>query len=283
MKKWMKWTGIVLGGLTGLVLLAGMALYPVGMKKLTRTYPTIPVAQVSVPTDAAAIARGKHIATIWACIRCHGDHLGGSLITHDPIDGYVPLLGTIPAPNLTAGQGGIAQAYTDVDWVRAIRHGVKRDAHGEVFMYDYSTMSDGDLGDLIAYLKQLPPVDSAQSALRYGPLLPILPALGWFTPAAAMIDHNASPPPSPTPGATRKYGKYLAALCAGCHDAGMVGPVRGQYTQAEFISAIRTGLLPNGTQVGRAMPPSIYGEMNDTELAALWLYLQNPPAAQAQK
>jgi len=39
MKKIMKWTGIVLGGLISLALLAGLARYPSGMEKLTRSYP----------------------------------------------------------------------------------------------------------------------------------------------------------------------------------------------------------------------------------------------------
>jgi cytochrome c553 len=258
-----------------LPVLAGLVLYPIGMKKLHQTYPNLTVETLTIPTDAQAVARGRHIATIWACTRCHDDNLGGSLITQDPIEGYVPLFGTIPAANLTSGKGGIAQSYTDADWVRAIRHGVKPNGHSEIFMYDDSTMSDRDLGDLLAYLKQLPPVDSAQPALRYGPLLPILPALGLFTPAAETIDHNAPHPAAAVAGATKEYGKYLSALCAGCHDAGMVGPVRGKYAQADLPRAIRTGVLPNGTPIGRAMPPSIFGAMTDTELTALWLYLQN--------
>ena len=38
MKKFMKWTGIVLGGLLVLSALAGLVLYPIGMKK---TYPDV--------------------------------------------------------------------------------------------------------------------------------------------------------------------------------------------------------------------------------------------------
>ena len=61
-----------------------------------------------------------------------------------------PFLGTIPASNLTSGKGGIAKSYSDADWIRAIRHGVKPDSRVEILMYDYSTMSDRDLGALIA-------------------------------------------------------------------------------------------------------------------------------------
>ena len=187
MKKIMKWTGIVLGGLVGLTLLSGMALYPVGMKKLTKTYPNIAVETVNIPTDPDAIARGRHVSIIWACTKCHGADLSGRLITNDPIEGSIPLMGSIPTSNLTSGEGGIARSYTDADWVRAIRHGVMQDSQVEIFMFDYSTMSDQDLGDLIAYLKQIPPVDTNYPVMSYGPLIPIVLAVGLFTPAAEMI------------------------------------------------------------------------------------------------
>lgn len=281
MKKILKWSAIALVVLIALTLLASVALYSSGMQKLTRTYPNIAVEQVKISTDADAIARGKHIASIWACTRCHGDNLGGTVITSDPIDGYVPILGTIPASNLTSGKGGIAKSYTDADWVRAIRHGVKLNGHVEIFMYDYSTMSDRDLGDLIAYLKQISPVDSNQPALTYGPILPIAQAVGVFTPVAELIDHSAARTAEPVPGAIKEYGKYLSALCTACH-GGLVAPIQGKYKQEDFVRTVRTGVLPNGTQIGRAMPPSNYGAMNDTELTALWLYLQSPPTSQAR-
>jgi mono/diheme cytochrome c family protein len=275
MKKILKWTAIAFVVLISLTLLASVALYSIGMERLTRSYPNITVEQVKIPTDADAIARGKHIATIWACTRCHGNNLGGTVITSDPIDGYVPILGTIPASNLTSGKGGIGKSYTDADWMRAIRHGVKPNGHIEIFMYDYSTMSDHDLGDLLAYLKQISPIDSNQPALSYGPILPIAQAVGVFTPAAERIDHSAQHVADPVPSDTKGYGKYLSAICTACHGAGLVAPLRGNWRQEDFVRLLRTGALPNGSQIGAAMPVSIYREMNDTELTALWLYSQS--------
>ncbi len=282
MKKILKWTTIALVVLIGLILLASVVLYSTGMEKLTRPFPNIPVEAVSIPTDSDAVARGKHIATIWACTKCHGANLSGTLITHDPIEGTFPILGTIPASNLTSGKGGIAQSYANADWVRAIRHGVKPNGRVEIFMYDYSAMSDRDLGDLIAYLKQIPPADSDDPEKNYGPIIPIAPAIGIFTPVAELIDHGAPRVADPVPSATEEYGKYLSALCADCHGTSLVAPLRGKWKQADFVRAVRTGVLPNGRQIGPAMPSSIYGETSDTELAALWLYLQNLPSSQAR-
>lgn len=282
MKRILKWTGIVLGGLIGMTLLAGLALYPVGMRKLTRTYPNIAVETVNIPTGADAVARGRHIATIWACTKCHGADLSGTLITNDPIEGTIPILGTIPASNLTSGKGGIAKSYTDTDWVRAIRHGVKPDSRVEIFMYDYSIMSDQDLGDLIAYLKQIPPVDTSFPEMRYGPLVPIVSEVGLFTPAAEQINHGAPRPAEAAPGATKEYGGYLSAICAGCHGKS-IARVLEKWNQEDFIRAFQTGVLPNGKHLGPTMSSKTFSEMNDMELTALWLYFQSSPPVLSQK
>jgi mono/diheme cytochrome c family protein len=275
MKKFIKWTSIVLGGLFVLVAVAGLVLYPIGMKKLNQTYPNLAMETVNIPTDAEAVARGKHIATIWACTRCHGDNLSGTMIPNDPLSGIIPLLGTIPAPNLTSGTGGIASSYTDTDWVRAIRHGVMPEGSGEVLMFDYSTMSDQDLGDLIAYLKQLPPVDANYPEMKDGPVLPIVAAAGLLPPAAEQIDHKATRPASPTPGATVAYGRYLSAVCIACH-GNSIGNVVKNWKEDEFIHTFQTGVLPDGKQFGPTMSSSTFREMTDTELTALWLYFTNP-------
>ena len=54
-------------------------------------------------------------------------------------------------------------------------------------------------------------------------------------------------------------------------------------SQEDFIRALRAGVLPDGKKLSPAMPLKTYGEMNDTELAALWLYLQSSPPLKSQK
>ena len=274
MKKFIQWTGIVLGGLFVLIAVAGLVLFPIGMKKLDQTYPNLAVETVNIPTDANAIARGKHLATIWACTRCHGEDLSGTMITNDPLSGMLPLLGTISAPNLTSGKGGVASSYTDTDWVRAIRHGVMPEGSGEVLMFDYSTMSSQDLGDLIAYLKQIPPVDTNYPEMSDGPILPIVAAAGLLPPAAEKIDHNAPRPAEPTSGATVEYGRYLSAVCTPCHGNG-IGSIVKNWKQDEFIHTLKTGVLSDGKQLGPTMSSNTFREMTDTELNALWLYFTN--------
>ncbi len=163
MRNFMKWAGVLFGGLIVLAVATGLALYPIGMRQLNRSDPGVSVEAIAVPNGADAVARGKQVALARACDECHGANLSGKLLAD------VPIVGTIPASNLTSGKGGIAKRYSDADWIRAIRHGVKPDGRSEFFMYDYSTVSDQDLGALIAYLKQVPPVDSDYPAMRVGP------------------------------------------------------------------------------------------------------------------
>lgn len=277
MKQIVKSTGIVLGVLMSLALLVCVVLYFIGMEKLNRSYDDIQVEAVNIPSESDAVARGRHIAVVWECTKCHGADLSGMLLADDPF------VGTIPASNLTFGKGGIVGSYTDADWIRAIRHGVKPNGRGEILMHDYySTMSDRDLGDLIAFLKQIAPVDSDYPSMHIGPLFAIATAVGLFTPAAELIDHGAPRPVDPPRGITKEYGRYLSVLCTHCHSENFGGKL-GKWTQDDFVRAVRTGVLPDGKKMGKAMSLPSYGEMNDIELAAVWLYLQNLQSVRAQK
>ena len=72
-----------------------------------------------------------------------------------------PAIGKVVASNLTSGKGGVGSAYTDQDWARAIRHGIRPDGTPLLFMpsTEFYFLSDEDLGAVIAYIKSAPPVD----------------------------------------------------------------------------------------------------------------------------
>jgi hypothetical protein len=109
---------------------------------------------------------------------------------------------------------------TDADWVRAIRHGVSHDGHPLFIMpsRNFYSFSDEDLGQIIAYLKQAPPVDRTVNDRSTTLRGRILSAVGVFGDLidAEIIDHMAARPVAPPPGATVEYGKYLADTF-GCH------------------------------------------------------------------
>lgn len=160
--------------------------------------------------------------------------------------------------------------------------------------YQYTRYSDEDLRAMIAYLKSLAPVDNVQPAPQVGPLGRILLTVGALPPLPVeRIDHNAPRPVAPAEGATADYGEYLVngAACAECHGAELAGGQAspedppgpnltpegrlGDWTQADFFSTIRTGVRPDGTALHEFMPWYVYRDMTDTELEAIWHYLDS--------
>jgi cytochrome c553 len=297
MKKGLKWLGVALGGVMGLILLAAAAVYAVSSYRFNRIY-EVKVAPVPVPTDAESIAYGEHIANIRGCKGCHGEDLSGEIEFQDP------LVGVIANANLTGGQGSGVVDYTGEDWARAIRHGVGPDGKPLIIMpsQQHYTMSDEDLGALLAYIQSLPPVDNILPELQ----LALFPRLMYvagpmdFLVPAELIDHNAPRPPAPERGVSAEYGAYLAGLCSLCHGPGFSGgyipgipPAPGEppplnltpagalqhWTFEEFLTAMRSGVTPDGRRLRDEFMPyqSLFGDMTDDEWEAIWLYLQTLP------
>lgn len=294
MKKALKWIGIVLAGLVGLLIIAVLAIFVITNARINKTYDIQPEAVV-IPTDEQSLARGKHLAVTRGCVDCHGENLGGAPFIEDPA------LGSLYAGDLTSGQGGIGGAYTDLDWVRAIRHGVGPDGRPLLYMpsQEFYYLGDEDLGALIAYLKTVPAVDNELPPNSIGPLgrilflagqLPLLPV--------ESIDHTGPRPEAPQPGVTVAYGQYLAVGCQGCHGPDFTGgPIPGAppdatlasnitpagdiggWAEEDFIQTMRTGVTPDGRELdGAWMPWRVVGQMTDDELKALWLFLGSLPA-----
>lgn len=297
MKKVLKWIGILLAGLIGLIFIAVLAGYLIGRSKLTKAYEYTPET-IAIPTGAEAEARGQYLVEHWMlCGDCHGPGLSGKPFIEDP------MLGVLDAPNLTPGEGGVGAAYADADWIRALRHGIR--PNGEVLVImpsnDYTKVDADELGDIVAYLKTLPPVDNATRPRALGPMILILLGIGVipegeFFPAAA-IDHEAPPVSAPARAATVEYGEYRANTCRGCHGPDMAGmpadPQQGfpavpnltpggellTWTEADFITTLQTGVTPSGHEMDPvAMPWPGIGSADVDELQALWLYISSLPA-----
>lgn len=278
-----------------LVVTAGIAalmVYVVSGSKLEKTY-SVAVRRVAIPIDATAVGRGKHIAETRGCIDCHGADYAGAKVIEDPA------MGQLYGSNLTKGRGGIAAQYRDEDWIRAIRHGIARDGRALVLMpsAEYAHFSDEDLGSVIAYIKSLPAVDRDTVPIKLGPVARGLLVAGKFKLAAEEIDHAKVKPASVKPAVTREYGRYLSHGCTGCHGTNFsggkidIGPPDwphasnltphasgrlAKWSEEDFIAALRTAKRPDGTEVNPVMPRA-FGNMNDVELKALWLFLKSIP------
>lgn len=293
MRKVLKWIGIVLGGLVGLVILAVAVVYTIAVSRLNKSY-DIQVQPITVVSDEAALERGRHLVEVVSgCTGCHGEDLGGKSFLDDPA------IGQVYAPNLTSGQGGAASYYGDSDWVRSIRHGVGPDGKLLLIMpsQNFYHYPDEDLRTVIAYLKSIPPVDNVTPEPKLAFMAHIIFALGGFGKMPAeIIDHSSPRPPAPEPGVTADYGEFLVnvATCRDCHgvqlNGGQAGPGEpygpnltpggelAGWTEADFTTALRTGFTPSGRQLFEFMPWKTYRHMTDDELKAIWLYLQALPA-----
>ena len=76
MKKVLKWFGIVIGIVLGLLIILLAVFYFKGNALVSHTY-EIPAENIPIPTDAASIARGKHFVQA-TCTGCHTADLWGS-------------------------------------------------------------------------------------------------------------------------------------------------------------------------------------------------------------
>jgi mono/diheme cytochrome c family protein len=292
MKKVFKWIAIGLGGLIVIVGIAVVGLYLNTNARFNRAY-EINVEPLAILNDQASLARGEHWVSIH-CADCHSPDLGGGPFFEDPA------LGFVDAPNLTSGKGGIASAYTEEDWVRALRHGVKKDGRSVFIMpsgYFYY-FNNQDLGGIIAYLKTVPPVDRQIRPPALKPMAKVLYGLGAFGNLlyAETIQHETRPP-APLEGVSVEYGEYLvnANGCRSCHGHELSGGKPGDpdsplgpnltpggdlanWSQADFLQTMRTGSNPDGDPLDPGfMPWSYLGRMTDDELGAIWLYLQSLP------
>lgn len=285
MKKVLKWIGIVLGGLIGVIILAALGLSFRANARLNKTYQIQPEV-VTIPTDEEAIAEGERLASFY-CTGCHGENFGGTDFFNDSA------LAVVDTPNLTSGDGGIGNQYSDADWVRAIRHGV--DSQGKPLFImpakDFYYLSDEDLGQIIAFLKTLPPADNVSNDFSFTIMGRALLGAGVFGDVlnAETIDHAGQRPEPPVVGVNEKYGEYLVNTigCRTCHGQELSGgqdPAPGappgpnltpgghlgSWTEAAFITTVRT-------RKSEWMPFESLAKMNDDELRAIWTYLQALP------
>lgn len=294
MKKVLKWVGLALLGLLVLALVSAFYLSNSFAGRLDKAYDVQPAA-VLISSDSASIVHGKHLADV-QCKGCHGADLGGTAFFADSS------LGSVPAPNLTAGRGGKGSQYTEVDFVRAIRHGVKHDGKPAFIMPsgDFSHLSDEDLGALVAYVKSVPPVDKPWPAPRLTFLARTLAGAGAFGDVlnAETIDHEAlQHVKAPAKGPTVEYGKYLVSIsgCRSCHGPELNGNQSGEpgapfapnitpggafgsWSDRQFIQTIRTGTTPDRRKVDpKFMPWPAFKNMTDDELTAVYRLLQSQP------
>ncbi len=277
MKRLLRWIGIALLSITALAIVGLGIVYALSERILTRTYP-VPAVTIRIPADPAELPEGQRLATVHGCLKsCHGKRGEGEVMFDQP------LIGRIVAPNLTSA----VRRYSDGQLVAIIRHGLRPDGRSVVVMpaQEFGILTDSDLGQIIAFLKSLPPAPGPAPSISLGPAGRLGFALGKFRTAAQLIASDVPPPEVAGEEAVR--GRYLArSTCSECHGSDLQGDSNpdftspslqmvAAYTPEAFRDLLRTG-VPLG---GRTLPTmgtvarENLSQLTDAEIAALYSYL----------
>ena len=285
MKRLLRWIGVGAGVLVVLGAVAYAVVYVMSERILGRHYDA-PASALAVPSDAASIAEGRRLATLRGCLGCHGKDAEGTVLFDDP------LIARIVAPNLTRA----VRKYSDAELVTIIRHGLRPDGRSVVVMpsEEFVTLTDEDLGRIIAYMKTLPAVDGPDPAVSLGPLGRIGLVLGAYQTTAQIIAGMVPPPDTAQPQAAA--GRYLArTTCAHCHGTDLRGAsnpdftapalqIVAAYSPEAFTQFLRTGVALGGRElrVMSAVARKQLHDLSDDEIAALYSYLHAIPYAPQQ-
>ena len=277
MKRLLRWIAIALGALVALGVVALGVVYVLSERIVRHTY-EVPAAAVSIPTDPAAITEGRRLATILGCFGdCHGRHGEGRVMFDQP------MIARIVAPNLTSA----VRRYTDVQLATIIRQGVQPGGRSMLVMPSeaFVTLTDADLGRILAFMKSLPAVEGPGPSVSLRPVGRIGLAIGKFKTAAQLIA-EAVPPPEAT-SEEAAFGRYLArTICAECHGGDLRGASNPDFASpglavvAAYSADAFTELLRSGVALGGRTLPVMgprarenLSYLTDAEITALYGYL----------
>lgn len=290
--KLLRLIALALGGLVVLVLVLVASLVISGWNTMHASE-TNPLPPLRVPPESALEGRGEHLV-LTNCVGCHADHAqpplaGGSRDFFDQPG--TPPLGHLYAPNITPG--GRLKDYTDAELARVIREGVNREGHPLVVMPSAQMrgLSDRDLSAIISYLRRQRPAAHTVPARQLTPLAYLM--LGLHVIETSHQLPVTLPAPDMAEGMTVAYGGYLTAYlgCKDCHGADLHGGHKGQFPPVgpdlvalasahdlgAFTLALRAGVSARDGHVldPVGMPFPVYSRLTDTEVGAIYTYLQS--------
>jgi mono/diheme cytochrome c family protein len=208
--------------------------------------------------------RGLYLSKAGGCLGCHTEakdkatpYAGGRALKTP--------FGTFYGPNITPHpQAGVGK-WSEADFVRAMRQGVRPDGahYFPAFPYpSFTKINDADLKDLWAYLRSLPPnaTPSKPHDLRF-PFGYRWPLWGWkwlfFTPGAMANDASKSP--------VVNRGAYLAQALGHCGECHTPRNFLGGPRKDRFFAG---GKLPEGGAASNLTPTRLK-KQGDKDLADL--------------
>ena len=266
---------------------------------------TITAARAATAGDAK---RGEYLTIAGGCVACH---TAGGKDAVRFAGGYAlkTPFGTFYGPNLTPHpQAGIGR-WSEADFMRAMREGLRPDGahYFPAFPYpSYTRIVDADLRDLWAYLRSLPPSARQNQAheLRFPFGFRFL-LWGWkllfFTPGPTAADLQTG-----TPVARGAYLVNALSHCGECHTPRNIfgGPKRDRFlaggkgpdgkgvpnltptklkkwSDDDLKDFLTTGITADGDVTAEAMGEVITNTLSritPEDLAAIIAYLRTVPA-----
>ncbi len=240
------------------------------------------VAAAAAETRVAGgdvLSRGEYLFNAAGCANCHTDRRNKG-----PLLGGGPALktrfGTFYGPNISPHRTHGIGAWSEADFIRAMRDGVSPDGRHYYPAFPYGSfthMTDGDLKDLRAYIFSLPPV--ARRSRRHELRFPFNIRAGVWLWKALYLERG---PLAARPGRSRQWnrGAYLVEAlvhCAECHtprtalggfrrrfwmagnsegpDGERVPNITpdvktgiGKWSREEIVEALEFGMLPDGDE-----------------------------------
>jgi mono/diheme cytochrome c family protein len=270
--------------------------------------PAAPPGAATAQSSAELIARGKYLADMGDCEACHtapnGPHFAGGLLMDTPF-------GKIPTPNITPDKATGIGNYTDAQFIRVFRHGIRRDGQNlyPVMPFPwYTKVTDSDILAIKAYLFSLPPVNKPHLPLEVSFPFNIRSAISVWD---AVFLQPGVFKPDPHASAQVNRGAYIVEgleHCGECHDkrnllgAGAISrPLQGgeidhwyapditsdvrtgigRYSDDQLFTFLKTGTAPGmGTVVGpmsQTQHDSL-SKLTDDDIHAIVAYLRSTPA-----
>jgi mono/diheme cytochrome c family protein len=274
----------------------------------------LPVPSLSATAEEAS--QGAYLANAAGCEDCHTDRGHGG----QPYAGGRALatpFGTFYSPNITPDpETGIGR-WSDEQFLRALRDGVRPDGanYFPVFPYpSFTKIADADARAIKAYLFSLPAVRQANRAHDISfPISWRFLQNGWkllfFSPGPFR--------PAPERSETYNRGAYLVtalAHCGECHTPrnwfGAMEPDRflagnpdgpdgksvpnitpdpetgiGNWSEEDITTLLKTGQTPEFDFVGGAMGEVVRNtsRLDDSDRRAIAVYLKSLPPIHSQK
>jgi mono/diheme cytochrome c family protein len=249
------------------------------------------------------LARGRYLTEgLLGCESCHSRKewtkhgapaIPGTEFAGQVLEGLISdFPGFAAAPNITSDREAGGGNWTDDQFARAIREGIKHDGSTLFPMMPYSEykqLSDEDVAAVVVYLRSVPAVRNPVPPMRIN--FPV----NYLVRSAP--EPVTEPVHGPDPADRPATGKYLAGLGCGCHRAvenldfgggeHLKGPWGeatsanitpdpsgiGYYDEASFIKVIRTGYV-GARKLNSVMPFGEFQNMSDDDLKAIFSYLR---------